>query len=536
MRVLLVEPNYRRASDSKNSEKGIDEDQADKCPGAQSKRRTPNDETLWYPPLGLMKLARFHKERGDEVKFVRGCDKGIKAEGPLFSDLWDRVYITTLFTFHFKQVVDTIRFYLDAVGGTVSRIYVGGIMASLMAKEINVETGVSPVCGTITAPRLINLTGEANIDLLPPDYSIMDPELYAVNDTYYAYTTRGCSNKCAWCGVPVIEPQFIEYIDIKPMIRAMRNEYGDKSTLRLMDNNVLASSKLSQIVDDLEELGYGRGQQTETRAKKHRVIDFNQGLDASFLDEPTMRLLARLNIRPMRIAFDRITEKKHYVKAVQIANSYGVPEISNYMLYNFKDTPRDLYERLMVNIKLNEKWIAEDIDRNTGKIYSYPMRFAPIFDPNGNGENKKRDLFIPEPVETRDWLTNPSWTRKFIRNVELMKGAAHGMISNTPSLARRTIGQTFEEFLANLYMPEELIRNRNKHEKRVYEDEPKRTKGTGKVEEFREFILRLLKKQDSRFKIFHEAVNENSQAAYRHALKTTKDREIKKWLKLYIVR
>ncbi len=56
------------------------------------------------------------------------------------------------------------------------------------------------------------------------------------------------------------------------------------------------------------------------------------------------------------------------------------------------------------------------------------------------------------------------------------------------------------------------------------------------VEEFREFILRLLNDQDTRFKAFHEAVNENSQAGYRKALETIRDRELKKWLKLYLAR
>ena len=117
MKVLLVEPDYRRTR-------------------PESVRRKPNggaknDGTLWYPPLGLMKLSRFHRSRGDTVKFVYGCDKSVFGDGPLFS-LWDRVYITTLFTFHFDKIINTIRFYIDAAGGTVSRIFVGGIMASLM--------------------------------------------------------------------------------------------------------------------------------------------------------------------------------------------------------------------------------------------------------------------------------------------------------------------------------------------------------------------------------------------------------------------
>jgi len=192
MRILLVEPQFRRQRPKRNS---------GKCDNTKSHS---DDNTLWYPPLGLMKLSRFHKGRGDEVRFLGGCDPTVFSEADLFTpaDLWDRVYITTLFTFHFDKIVKTIKFYLDAVGGTVSKVYVGGIMASLMAEAIYEKTGVYPVTGVLNSPKQINLPGDMDIDLLPPDHGILDAAQYAINDTYYAYTTRGCTNKCPWGGVP----------------------------------------------------------------------------------------------------------------------------------------------------------------------------------------------------------------------------------------------------------------------------------------------------------------------------------------------
>lgn len=472
------------------------------------------------------------------MRFVRGCDSSIFQGGNLFrsAHLWDRVYITTVFTYHFKLVINTIRFYLDAVGGTVSRLYVGGIMASLMARQIHNETGVSPVVGVLNSPRQIGLAGSSDIDLLPPDYGLVDSTLYAINDTYYAYTTRGCTNKCPWCGVARIEPAFVPYMDITPIIRTLRDDYGDKAKLKLMDNNVLASPHLGRIVDDLLELGYGRGQYTRTHPKKQRSVDFNQGLDATLLTEEKMRLLSRLNVRPIRIAFDRATEKRDYTRALGLAKAHGVKLFSNYMLYNFHDTPRDLYERLLVNVRLNEEWVAAEPGRLAGKIYSYPMRFAPIENSDGDGGNRNREAANPDKKRHRDWLTEPAWTRRFTRSVAVMTGAAHGAISPTPTLARRTIGDTFEEFLANLYMPEELLRNRNKHETRVYPNEPKRRPGTGKIEEFRSFILGLLRQQDDRFETFHTAVSPNTAAAIRACLKTLPDPEMKKWLRFYLKR
>ena len=257
-----------------------------------------------------------------------------------------------------------------------------------------------------------------------------------------------------------------------------------------------------------------------------------------------MELLSQLNIKPMRIAFDQAKEAKLYVKAVRLAMKHGVEQFSNYMLYNFRDTPRDLYDRLDVNICLNEEWLQQHSDLQTGRIFSYPMRFAPITNTDGQQENRQRDLIRPDTYKDRDWLKDAIWTKRFVRNIEIMKGASHGFISPVPELARRTIGETFEEFLLNLYMPEELLRYRDDHEKRQYEYHKrqlrkrikKRRTPTGKVEGFRTFMGGLLAKQDDRFRFFHDAVSSNSVHEIREAMQNTSDREMKKWLKLYLTK
>ena len=106
-----------------------------------------------YPPLGLMKLSRFHKDRGDEVVFTSGCDKKLGICPDLFNPdtFWDRIYITTLFTFHWESIVETIEFYKRLAGGVTSKIYVGGIMASIMPDDLFEETGVYRVVGLVDA-------------------------------------------------------------------------------------------------------------------------------------------------------------------------------------------------------------------------------------------------------------------------------------------------------------------------------------------------------------------------------------------------
>lgn len=96
-----------------------------------------------FPPLGLMKLSTYHKALGDRVHFVKGTDKDVPYE------YWDRVYITTLFTYHWKITLEDILYYKSMLHGDTSRIYIGGIMASLMPDKLWKETGISPITGIL---------------------------------------------------------------------------------------------------------------------------------------------------------------------------------------------------------------------------------------------------------------------------------------------------------------------------------------------------------------------------------------------------
>ncbi len=77
------------------------------------------------------------------------------------------------------------------------------------------------------------------------------------------------------------------------------------------------------------------------KAKKARYVDFNQGVDARKINDETMEQLARLAVRSLRIAFDDIHLKDVYCQAVRTAHRHGITEISNYILFNYKDKPED---------------------------------------------------------------------------------------------------------------------------------------------------------------------------------------------------
>ena len=71
-----------------------------------------------YPPLGLMKIAAYHGPfgRDDNLRFVKGDTPDV------LSGVWDRVYVTTLFSFEWKRTSAAIDFALRAARGQAERV------------------------------------------------------------------------------------------------------------------------------------------------------------------------------------------------------------------------------------------------------------------------------------------------------------------------------------------------------------------------------------------------------------------------------
>lgn len=478
MRVLLVEPNYKNK----------------------------------YPPMGLMKISTYHKMLGDEVRFVKGVDPNVDAA------VWDRIYITTLFTFDFLISAETILHYMRLVDD-VSSLYVGGIMASLMPESIVEATGIDRshiLTGLFTDTSVVGDNNDINVDQLPLDYDILEDVnyKYPAGDNYFAYTTRGCPNHCSFCAVPILEPNFHVTNNIVEQIKVIDQKYGPKQHLLLLDNNVLNTPNLESLVDDLCAAGFGRGakyvdpgtynivmmryhngdraefldkkmiayldkfkkrikspekldtflqivigaedaedyagymlehedelspivEKYRSKTPKARYLDFNQGVDGRKINDDNMTQLARLAIKPLRIAFDDIKLKDTYCAAVRTAHRHGIKEISNYILFNYKDKPEDLYERLKINIELN---------RELGiQIFSFPMKYSPI--------NRTDRSYI-----------GVNWTKKSIRAISAILQVTKGVVAAGSDFFYKAFGNTLEEYFELLAMPRELIMFRHHFE------------------------------------------------------------------------
>ena len=402
-----------------------------------------------YPPLGLMKLSTYHKRLGDKVTFVKGKNPSLKKQK------WDRVYISTLFTFNWKQTIETISYYCDCAT-LRSEVYIGGVMATLLSDEIEQEneiSGITIIKGLLDKPGQLD-NNNILIDELSPDYTIIQPEIneyldytYPTNDSYIAYATRGCIRKCSFCAVSIIEPEFKHYSSLSKQVSNIRDELGrELKHLLLMDNNILASDNFEEIVNEIISLGYGRENNYFTYMKDGRKItsrkyvDFNQGTDARLLTDKNLDLISKIAIKPLRIAFDHANDTyvELYKEKVRKAASKGIPNLSNYVLFNFEDSPAELYKRLRINIELNEEFKERGI--NT-KIFSFPMRYSPI-----TGEFARGRKYVGE-----------NWEWKYIRAVQCILQATHGVVSPNPEFFYKAFGKNLAEFEKLLVMPNNYI-------------------------------------------------------------------------------
>jgi len=443
---------------------------------------------------------------------------------------WDLVGVTTLFTFYWDITIETIEFAKRICKDWKHNVHVGGVLASVVPERVQKATGIKPHCG------ILNIThfrgddvlpapfAKTVIDALPLDYSILDEidYQYPETDAFYGYATRGCVNHCPFCVVPILEPEYRDFIPLKERIEYTKKEFGEQRNLLLLDNNVFASVQFDKIIDDIKACGFGRSDKymrpnqlkiavrqlrrgwndhaylrrivrllgeykdwieqhesescynrlyallsnngllhdytaTKTGAlevckeigkdyaawhKKRsrpivRIVDFNQGLDARLATPARMRKLSEIAIRPLRIAFDNWAFRSHYVRAIKLGAENGIVNSSNYLLYNFKDTPDDFYNRLLINIDL--------CDALGVNIYSFPMKYHPITDPNY--------------FSNRDYI-GEHWCRKFIRAIQAVLNSTHGKIGRGRTFFFKAFGRNLEEFYDLLYMPELFIINR----------------------------------------------------------------------------
>lgn len=389
MNILLVEPSYRSK----------------------------------FPPLGLMRLATHHRRKGDRVTFVRGENEWARVRR------WDRIYVASLFTWELPRTADTLDFYVSSVKNPKD-IFVGGVAVTLFPSYIKERCACTVIEGPLDAPGRLG-PGTPVIANLVPDYSILkrvDHEYYPRN-AYFVRITKGCIRSCSFCAVPRLEKEFGTMRPLREQVTNAIEQHGEKQHMVVMDNNILGIAGIEEIFSEIRDLGFAAGAKRKGRG---RTVDFNQGLDARLISaKPQLaKLLATICVSPIRLAFDFVGIRPAYERAIRLLVAEGFNEFTNYMLFNFNDTPRDLFDRVWANAKLNEGLGV--------RITGFPMRFIPMDDVN------RRHVAA-------------GWQWRYLRGVQCVLLATRGLVSPNPDFIRGAFGKTFEEFLEILSMPDRYI-------------------------------------------------------------------------------
>lgn len=551
-RILLIEPNYKNK----------------------------------YPPIGLMKIATYHKMLGDEVRFFKGefidfileqiyeelleklsaNDDAVewteyradiiqyikKGQSTKYSELtalsesqlvgenlkyyrryfnkkeymddpqWDRICISTLFTFYWEQTIKTINSFKRTCKN-IGEVKIGGVAATLLPDEIKKETGIYPHVG------LLDKGGEYDdndiiIDHLPLDYSILNETnyVYPENDGYYAYMTRGCVNNCPFCAVPQLEPQYNCFVSIKEQIKYVAETFGDKRNLLLLDNNVLASKRFDDIIDEIKECGFYAGatyvepNKYSVLIKDMRKLALNYRSHIKSIVNLYKWLYKKVDDKNKSSIYSVLYENK--LLSVDAATKESILAVDNFFAPLFEkyrnksvkaryvDFNQGVDARLLTSEKM--KRLAEIPIRplriafdawSLRKVYEDAVRLAVT---NGirdmsnyllyNYEEKPVDLYhrlklnidlceeldvniysFPmkyHPIQDPEYFRNRTfigkhWNRKFIRSIQAILNSTKGKVGRGKTFFEKAFGCDEDEYEKLLYMPEVMIIYRFYYEK-----------------------------------------------------------------------
>jgi len=277
-----------------------------------------------FPPIGLLKLSTYFKNKGYTTELIKGCKFPEKKP--------DSVFITSLFTWTWKPVWSAVKYY--KMWYPQVDTWLGGIYASVLPDHAQLS-GADHICqGVFT-----------EAEELMPDYSLKPNWNGSI-----IFSSRGCNRKCGFCAVPRIEGTLNSAQDsIKKYV------WPSHTRIIFFDNNFLWNPHKDAIFEELREI--------------RKPVDFNQGLDARLITDEIAQNLSNIPLDQsagVRIAYDSRDQKKAVENAIQrlSENNISKRKVFVYTLFNYNDTPENFLERVL------------DI-LNWGAI-SYPMRYEPL--------------------------------------------------------------------------------------------------------------------------------------------------------------
>lgn len=236
------------------------------------------------PNVALMKLARWHREQGDEVTVTRHL------EPDLWEPAYDRVYGSAIFSFSAARLERFQRQWPDAI--------VGG-------------TGTT---STLTVEKVVG-----------GRYEFVDYEGWDV-DYSIGFTQRGCRLKCKFC---VVSKKEGRNVSIGTVTDLWRGDPHPKK-IHLLDNDFFGQPEWQDRITEIREGGF-------------RVC-LSQGINVRLIDQQAAEALATIEYRDTKFerrrlytAWDNLGDEEVFFNGVDTLERAGIPpkNLMAYMLIGF---------------------------------------------------------------------------------------------------------------------------------------------------------------------------------------------------------
>lgn len=428
--------------------------------------------------------------------------------------IYDRVGITTLFTFYWDITIETINF-VKQLCKNQNDVMIGGVMASILPDRIEEATGIRPYVGTLSTPGQLDPGNEMVIDTLPLDYSILEEVNYSypASDGYLAYMTRGCVNHCSFCAVPILEPEYKDYLPIVEQVRYTNEKFGGKKDLLLLDNNVLASCQFNRIIDEIKEAGFTVGS-TFVAPNMFEVAVRN--LRDGYNERGYIRTVVKQYKLLVAKYGDKVQDVYDLLDKKKLLNDYTAKKEAVFETYNaVKPYFDDIYKQRKGRVRFvdfNQGIDSRIInDENMEKMFEIPVRPVRIAFDHWKLHNKyenavrtavrhghthlsnyvlynyndkplelywrlKLNVELCEELDVNIYsfpmkyhpITDPKyfsnrdyigkyWNRKFIRTIQAVLNSTKGKVGKGKEFFEKAFGKDDAEFEKLLIMPEAMI-------------------------------------------------------------------------------
>lgn len=213
------------------------------------------------------------------------------------------------------------------------RVYMSKVFDNTYTQDVYEPVNTKEIIKGGTGYGLDNKLPD-EIEHMYPDYSLY-PEL--TRDTAYGFLTRGCPNNCPFCIVSSKEGRK------SYKVADLSEWWNGQKHIVLLDPNILA---YPDHMDLLRQL-----------AESKAYVDFNQGLDARFLNEKNIRALNLVNTERIHFAWDLMKNSDTVIEGLLQYIKYGkIKDPARrvvYVLTNFDTTMDENLYRIYELVKMH---------------------------------------------------------------------------------------------------------------------------------------------------------------------------------------